>query len=164
MPNVNATDSSSRDEAFMRAALAEARKALEQGEVPAGAVLVRGDEVIARGHNSPISRNDPSAHAEIMALREGGRTQGNYRLSGTEMYVTLEPCIMCMGALVHARVERLIFGAYDPRTGAAGSVFDFSEDERLNHRIEVRAGVLEPECRELLQDFFKSKRRDGRAG
>jgi tRNA(adenine34) deaminase len=157
-----------QDELFMRIALVEAHHARRRGEVPVGAVLVRQDVVLARGRNKSVVLHDPSAHAEIVALRAGGRRLGNYRLVGTTMYVTLEPCIMCMGALVQARVGRLVIGASDPRAGAAGSVFDLSADARLNHTLQVSAGVLEAESRSLLQDFFKTKRlharRDGRVG
>ena len=147
-----------QDELFMKAALEEAGKALENEEVPVGAVLVRGGEIISNGHNSSVMLHDPSAHAEIIALRQGGRALGNYRLADTELYVTVEPCIMCMGALLNARIKTLIFGAHDQRAGAAGSVFDFTCDERLNHKLEVRAGVLEAECRNLIQLFFREKR------
>jgi tRNA(adenine34) deaminase len=149
---------SGKDEQFMKAALEEARKALEKEEVPIGAVLVANQQIIARGHNRSIILNDPSAHAEIIALRQGGKVLGNYRLTDTAVYVTVEPCIMCMGALVQARIKRLVFGARDPRAGAAGSVFDFSRDERLNHKIETAEGILEKECRTLIQSFFSSKR------
>ena len=151
----------STDVFFMRAALEQARIALEKGEVPVGAVLVSEGEIRARAHNSPITLHDPSAHAEILVLREAGQKLKNYRLINTELYVTVEPCIMCMGALVHARVQRLIFGALDPRAGAAGSVFNLTAHELLNHAMEVTAGVLESECRELIQDFFKSRRKSG---
>ncbi|MEI6125269.1 MAG: tRNA adenosine(34) deaminase TadA [Pseudomonadota bacterium] len=149
---------SGNKEVFMKAALQEAKKALALGEVPVGAVLVKGDEIIARGHNSSIALHDASAHAEMIALRQAGQSLRNYRLADTDLYVTLEPCIMCMGALVHGRVKRIFFGARDPKAGAAGSVFDFSCEERLNHSIEVSAGLLEEQCRSLLQNFFRSKR------
>lgn len=142
----------------MKAALEEAKKALSDGEVPIGAVLVRDGAIIARGYNSPILLQDPTAHAEVITLRRGGRVLGNYRLTDTELYVTLEPCIMCMGALLHARIKRLVFGTRDPRAGAAGSVVDFSCHESMNHRIKVTGGILEEECRNLLQRFFKTKR------
>jgi tRNA(adenine34) deaminase len=142
----------------MKAALEEAQKALADDEVPIGAVLVHGGDIIARGHNSPILLHDPTAHAEVITLRNGGRALGNYRLTDTELYVTLEPCIMCMGALLHARVKRLVFGTRDPKAGAAGSVVDFACHESMNHRIAVTGGVLEEECRNLLYCFFKTKR------
>jgi len=142
----------------MGAALEEARKAHALQEVPVGAVLVLDHEIIARGHNSTIALHDPTAHAEIVALRRAGSKLGNYRLVGAELFVTVEPCIMCMGALIHARIKRLVFGTRDPRTGAAGSVFDLSHDKRLNHRVAVHAGVLETACRDMIQDFFRAKR------
>lgn len=147
-----------RDCFFMQAALAEAQKARDAGEVPVGAVLVHGGKIISRGSNSPIADNDPTAHAEILALRAGGQALGNYRLVDAELYVTLEPCIMCMGAIAHARIRRLVYGAPDPRAGAAGTVFQFADEQRLNHRVAVRAGVLEDACRSMLQDFFKNRR------
>ncbi len=149
---------SSTDELFMQAALAEAEKALAQGEVPIGAVLVSRGQVIAAGCNSPIGLHDPTAHAEIVTLRQAGRKMGNYRLPEAELFVTVEPCIMCMGALVQARVKRLVFGTPDPRAGAAGTIWDFSRDGRLNHSLEVTAGVLEERCRTLMQEFFRSRR------
>ena len=151
----------SSDELFMRAALEQAREALDRGEVPIGAVLVKDGAIICRTHNSPITLCDPSAHAEMLALRSAGQRLNNYRLTGTELYVTLEPCVMCIGALVHARVKRLIFGARDPKAGAAGSVFDLTRNEKLNHVIDVTAGVLAEECGELLQNFFKVRRNIG---
>ena len=147
----------SSDEIFMRAALDEARVALEKGEIPIGAVLVKDGAIICRSHNSPITLQDPTAHAEILALRKAGQQLNNYRLTGTELYVTLEPCVMCMGALVHARVKRLIFGARDPKAGAAGSVFNLASHDKLNHTIEVTPEVLAAECGDLLQKFFKDK-------
>jgi tRNA(adenine34) deaminase len=142
----------------MRTALAEAEAALLSGEVPVGAVVVAGGEIIARGHNRTETDNDPSAHAEIVALREAGRRTRNYRLSGATLYVTLEPCAMCMGALVQARVERLVFGAYDPKAGAAGSAIDLSDSPSFNHGFEINGGVLAEECGALLKTFFESKR------
>jgi tRNA(adenine34) deaminase len=148
----------SQDERWMREALHAADEALNNDEVPVGAVLVRNNELIAVSGNSPISLKDPSAHAEILALRAAAQKLNNYRLPGTTLYVTLEPCMMCAGALLHARVERLVFGAYDPKTGVAGGCFDWLQDERHVHKINVRGGVLKKESGELLQDFFKSKR------
>ena len=142
----------------MRAALAEAAAAAESGEVPVGAVIVAGGEVIARGHNRSETDNDPSAHAEIVALREAARRAGNYRLTDATLYVTLEPCAMCMGALVQARIERLVFGAYDPKAGAAGSAIDLSDSPSFNHRFEINGGVLAEECGALLKTFFESRR------
>ena len=142
----------------MRAALAEARLAAEAGEVPVGAVVVAGNEVIAKGHNRSETDNDPSAHAEIVALRGAARKTGNYRLTNATLYVTLEPCAMCMGGLVQARIERLVFGAYDPKAGAAGSAIDLSDSASFNHRFEINGGVLAEECGAVLKAFFESKR------
>ena len=142
----------------MRAALAEAEAASGAGEVPVGADVVAGGEVIARGHNRSETDSDPSAHAEIVALREAGRRACNHRLTGATLYVTLEPCAMCMGALVQARIERLVFGAYDPKAGAAGSAIDLSDSPSFNHRFEINGGVLAKECGALLQAFFEAKR------
>jgi tRNA(adenine34) deaminase len=144
---------------LMGEALLEAEKALGKGEVPVGAVLAgpKG-EILARGCNQPISLNDPTAHAEIISLKGAAAQCENYRLPGTTLVVTIEPCIMCMGAAINARVSRLVFGAFDPKAGAAGSIYNLYDDPRLNHRIEVISGIREKECRELLQDFFRSKR------
>ncbi len=147
-----------RDIAFMRAALARAEAAGAAGEVPVGAVLVRGDEVIAAGGNAPIASHDPTAHAEIAALRAAGRLLGSYRLTDTTLYVTLEPCVMCAAAIVHARVRRLVFGAFDPRAGAAGSITNVFVLPQLNHRVDVFGGVLMEECAQLLQQFFAARR------
>jgi tRNA(adenine34) deaminase len=147
-----------RDEEFMRLALAEAEKALLAGEVPVGAVVVRGGEVIASAHNGPVGLRDPSAHAEILALRRAAAAEGNYRLAGTTLYVTIEPCLMCAGALVHARVSRLVFGAPDPKGGAVVSLYGVLQDGRLNHRVEVTGGVLREACSEILSRFFREKR------
>ncbi len=149
---------SSRDVAYMRLALERARAAAAADEVPVGAVLVRGGEIIGAGHNSPISSHDPSAHAEIVALRAGGRVLGSYRQTDTTLYVTLEPCVMCAAALVHARVRRLVFGAWDPRAGGAGSIVDVFALPGLNHRVDVFGGVLMNECAALLQEFFAQRR------
>jgi tRNA(adenine34) deaminase len=143
---------------FMRLALEQANGAQAAGEVPVGAVLVSGDQVIASGANRPIAANDPTAHAEIEALRCGGRTLGSYRLTDTTLYVTLEPCPMCAMAIVHARVRRLVFGAWDPRAGAAGSVTDIFALPGLNHRVDVFGGVLMEECGSLLKEFFAERR------
>jgi tRNA(adenine34) deaminase len=145
---------------YMRMALQAAKNAGQNGEVPIGAILVSDSgEILGRGDNRVIRHADPTAHAEILAIRAAGRRVGNYRLPGTRLYVTIEPCIMCMGAILHARVAALIFGAPDPRWGAAGSLVDFSRDPRLNHQTMVVAGVMEGPCREILQDFFRSRRR-----
>ena len=144
----------------MRIALEEARKAGEEGEVPIGAVLVSAGEVIGKGRNQPVASCDPSAHAEILALREGSMRVKNYRLPDSTLYVTLEPCIMCAGAILQARVSRLVFGAEDPKGGAVSSLYALLEDGRLNHRVEVTSGVLRGECRELLQRFFRERRKN----
>lgn len=149
---------SETDLGHVRAALAEAEAAAESGEVPVGAVVVAGGAIIARGHNRSETDNDPSAHAEIVALREAARTTGNYRLTDATLYVTLEPCAMCMGALVQARIERLVFGAYDPKAGAAGSAIDLSDSPSFNHRFEINGGVMAEECGSLLKSFFESRR------
>lgn len=142
----------------MRLALEQAARARAAGEVPVGAVLVIGDRVISDGANRPIASNDPTAHAEIEALRAGGRALGSYRLTDTTLYVTLEPCPMCAMAIVHARVRRLVFGAWDPRAGAAGSVTDIFALPGLNHRVDVFGGVLMEECGSLLREFFVERR------
>jgi tRNA(adenine34) deaminase len=142
----------------MRAAIEQARAALKQNEVPVGAIVVKDGEIISQAFNSPITLQDPTAHAEILALRNAGQRLNNYRLIDAELYVTIEPCIMCMGALIHARIKRLIFGTYDLKAGAAGSVFDLTRHARLNHTIEVTAAVLEQECRALIQHFFRERR------
>lgn len=142
----------------MRAALALAQQGQAAGEVPVGAVLVTGDEIVARAYNSPIALHDPTAHAEMIVLREGARAAGNYRVLEADLYVTLEPCAMCAGALVNARVRRLIFGCRDLRFGAVRSKFRIADSELLNHRVEVIEGVLGAECTALMKDFFQSKR------
>ena len=146
------------DEPFMRMALEEAERAFESGEVPIGAVIVLDGEVVARGYNRPLGNIDPTAHAEIVALREAAATLGNYRLTQASVYVTLEPCLMCVGALVHSRVRRVVFGAHEPKTGALGSTIDALAIPTLNHRFEITGGVLEAECREIVQKFFRMKR------
>jgi tRNA(adenine34) deaminase len=151
-----------RDLHFMRLAQAAAEEARAAGEVPVGAVLVRGDEVIATGFNHPIGGHDPSAHAEMAALRAGAGALGNYRLPGCELYVTLEPCLMCAGAIMHARIARVVYGARDPKTGACGSVVDAFANPQLNHHTSVVGGVLETECGEALRSFFAERRRASR--
>ena len=143
---------------FMRLAIAQAERAGREREVPVGAVLVRGEEVIATGANRPIGAHDPTAHAEIEALRAGGRELGSYRLTDTTLYVTLEPCAMCAAAIVHARVRRVVFGAWDPKAGAAGSLLNLFAVPALNHRVDVFGGVLMQECAALLQSFFAARR------
>ena len=146
------------DEDFMRAALELARQAVQSGEVPVGAVVVMDGEIIGRGSNAPIGRHDPSAHAEMLALRDAAQRVGNYRLVGCELFVTLEPCLMCVGAMFHARIARVIYGASDPKTGAAGSVLNLFEEQRLNHHAEVLGGVLADECGAILSQFFAARR------
>jgi len=146
------------DESYMRRALELARQAQRAGEVPVGAVLVHDDAIIAQGWNQPIRAHDPSAHAEMITLRAAGQALASYRLLDTTLYVTLEPCPMCAGAMVHARVRRLVFGAPDPRAGAAGSVFNLVQHPALNHRIEFSSGVLGEECGSLLREFFLARR------
>ena len=146
------------DVLFMRRALELARDAEACGEVPVGAVIVKDGEIVAEGSNRPIRSHDPTAHAEIVAMRAAAMVLENYRIPGTTLYVTLEPCPMCTGAMVHARVERLVYAASDPRTGAAGSVFDLACNDALNHRIEVVGGVLANESAALLQAFFSARR------
>ena len=148
---------------FMRRALELARVADEAAETPVGAVLVRDGQIVSEGRNRPIESCDPTAHAEIEALRAAALVSGNYRLPGTTLYVTLEPCPMCAGAIVHARVERLVFGAHDLRAGSAGTVFDLVRAPELNHRVEVTSGVLADECLNLLQAFFRARRPPGRS-
>jgi tRNA(adenine34) deaminase len=147
-----------QDEQFMQQALRLARQAEAAGEVPVGALVVHAGQVIGRGSNAPISELDPTAHAEIEALREAAKRLGNYRLPETTLYVTLEPCPMCAGAMVHARVARLVYGCADPRAGSAGSVYDIACSDTLNHRLNVEGGVCESECRDLLQAFFRARR------
>lgn len=143
---------------MMHEALGLAEHAMQQQEVPVGAVVVLDGKVIGKGWNQPIANHDPSAHAEIMALRDAANSIGNYRLVNTTLYVTLEPCLMCVGAILHARVKRLVFGAYDAKTGAAGSMFNMLEDQRHNHEVKVQGGVLEKPSVELLQAFFRQRR------
>ncbi|TDJ19263.1 MAG: tRNA adenosine(34) deaminase TadA [Gammaproteobacteria bacterium] len=147
------------DEDWMQYALSLAKKAEQQDEVPVGAILVMDDECIAEGWNKPISSNDPTAHAEIMALRAASEQLQNYRLPKTTLYVTLEPCMMCAGALIHARVARVVYGATDPKAGAAGSVFELLGTDKLNHKIEITPGVMKDECASLLTSFFQRRRR-----
>jgi tRNA(adenine34) deaminase len=146
------------DEPFMRHALGLARRAQEEGEVPVGAVVVLEEKVIGEGWNRPISASDPSAHAEIQAMRAAASARNNYRLMGATLYVTLEPCAMCVGAMFHARIRRVVFGAADPKTGAAGSTLNLFEEKRLNHHALVEGGVLAAECGALLSGFFASRR------
>lgn len=146
------------DARYVDLALVEARRAADAGEVPIGAVVVLDGRVIARAHNAPITLRDPTAHAEVLALRAAARETGNYRLERTSVYTTVEPCLMCCGALVHARVARLVYGAADPKAGAAASLYRILDDGRLNHRVEVTAGVRSEECAALLTEFFRARR------
>ena len=148
------------DEYYMKMALAEAEKAHLWGEVPVGAILVAGDQILARAYNSSIKNNDPTAHAEINVIRQAGTRRRNYRLPDCDVYVTLEPCAMCLGALVQARIRRLVFGANDPKAGAVSSIMVFPWD-KTNHRMEIKGGILGEECGKILKDFFKLKRFDG---
>jgi len=148
----------SPDQNWMRRALSLAEQAGREGEVPVGAVLVRDGRIVGEGWNRPIQNNDPSAHAEIQALRAAGEHAGNYRLCDTTLYVTLEPCTMCAGAIIHARVKRLVFGAYDPKSGAAGSVFNVLTSSGYNHTVEISAGVMQAECATVLSSFFRARR------
>jgi len=147
-------------ERYMREALIEGKIALLAGEVPVGSVVVAADgQIVGRGFNQPIGANDPTAHAEIQALRDAARLLGNYRLNGTTLYVTVEPCPMCAGALIHSRVDRLVYGTHEPKSGAVCSAIRMLDHPALNHRIEIVSGVLEDKCREMIQDFFGEKRR-----
>jgi tRNA(adenine34) deaminase len=146
-------------EKWMALALEQARLAQVIDEVPVGAVLVQDDQLIASAHNQPISNNDPTAHAEIQLLRAAGKALNNYRLPNTTLYVTLEPCTMCLGAMIHARVSRVVFGAYDQKTGVCGSCTDLSTSQCFNHSIEIEGGVLANDCKQLLQEFFKNRRK-----
>lgn len=147
-----------RDETYMRMALAEALRAGREGEVPVGAILIAGDRVLARNHNRSVQRNDPTAHAEILVLRRSGKALRNYRLNGTVLYVTVEPCPMCASAMVHGRVSRLVFGAREPKSGAVASRFRLLRSKAMNHRVEVDGGILQKECAEALRAFFQEKR------
>jgi len=147
-----------KDEKWMSLAIEEANLAMKENEIPVGAVLVQNNRLIAQAHNQPITNNDPTAHAEIQVLRKAGIQQKNYRLVGSTLYVTLEPCAMCFGAMIHARIERIVFGASDPKTGVCGSCINLNEENFFNHKISITSGVLESESSELLKLFFKSKR------
>ena len=147
----------SNDEQWMRIAIEEANLAMDKNEVPVGAVLVKDDTLIAQAHNKPITKNDPTAHAEIQLLRKAGEQQKNYRLPESTLYVTLEPCTMCFGAMVHARIDRIVYGASDPKTGVCGSRMNLNEENFFNHKISITSGILEKESSELLKLFFKSR-------
>ena len=148
-----------KDEKWMQYAIIEANIAKDKGEVPVGSIIVKNNQIIAKAHNSPISKNDPTAHAEIEVLRKAGKKLLNYRLPKTTLYVTLEPCAMCLGAMIHARIERVVFGASDPKSGVCGSTIDLSSESIFNHQISVSGGVLEHECKNILQSFFKLRRK-----
>ncbi len=155
---MNAGDAVQSDEDWMREAIRLAQSAAEQGEVPVGALVVLNGQIIGSGANAPIRLSDPSAHAEILALRDAAQQLGNYRLPGASLYVTLEPCAMCVGAILHARIARVVFGAADPKTGAAGSILNLFNEPRLNHHAEIEGGVLAAECAALLSGFFAVRR------
>jgi len=147
------------DEKWMKIAISEANLAKVEGEIPVGAVLVLNDKLIAKAHNQPISNHDPTAHAEVEVLRKAGRKLKNYRLLGSTLYVTLEPCAMCLGAIMHARIERIVYGASDTKTGVCGSRTDLTSEVFFTHKVKVDGGILEEENKEILQSFFKSKRK-----
>jgi tRNA(adenine34) deaminase len=146
------------DRQYMQQAIEQAMLAASAGEVPVGAVLVRNGKVISKGFNQPISNSDPSAHAEMLALRGAAQSESNYRLPGTTLYVTLEPCTMCAGAMLHARVDRVVFGASDPKTGAAGSILNVFSEKQINHQTRVEGGIMSEECGQILRQFFKERR------
>lgn len=157
--DLRSNDLRSEDERFMQLALQQARLAAQAGEVPVGAVVIKDGEILAQGHNRNLLDHDPAAHAEIVALRQAGIRLGNHRLTGCTIYSTIEPCAMCAGAMVHARLARLVYGASDPKAGAAGSVLEVLNHPRLNHKVQITAGVLEAECSSLLREFFQERRR-----
>ncbi len=146
------------DQQYMRLAIEQAQVAAQSGEVPVGAVLVKDGQVISKAFNKPIANHDPSAHAEMLALREAALAEENYRIPGSTLYVTLEPCAMCSGAMLHARIDRVVYGASDPKTGAAGSVLDIFASKQINHQTSVEGGIMSEECGQLLRDFFKGRR------
>jgi tRNA(adenine34) deaminase len=149
----------SEDEKWMQYAIREANIAKDKGEVPVGSIIVQNNQIIAKAHNCPISKNNPTAHAEIEVLRKVGKKLMNYRLPKTTLYVTLEPCAMCLGAMIHARIERVVFGASDPKSGVCGSTIDLLSESIFNHQISVSGGVLEDECKNILKSFFKLRRK-----
>lgn len=146
------------DQQYMRIAIEQAQLAAQSGEVPVGAVLVKDGQVISKAFNKPIANHDPSAHAEMLAIRETALAEENYRIPGSTIYVTLEPCAMCSGAMLHARIDRVVYGAPDPKTGAAGSVLDIFSSKQINHQTSVEGGIMSEECGQLLRDFFKGRR------
>jgi tRNA(adenine34) deaminase len=147
------------DEKWMKIAITEASVAKNEGEIPVGAVLIHNNKLIAKAHNQPILNHDPTAHAEVIAIRKAGKKLNNYRLAGSTLYVTLEPCVMCLGAIMHARIDRIVFGASDPKTGVCGSKADLTSEAFFTHKVKVHGGVLKEENKEILQSFFKSKRK-----
>jgi tRNA(adenine34) deaminase len=147
-----------KDEQWMKIAIEEAKLAMNENEIPIGSILVQNEKIIAKAHNQPIGNNDPTAHAEIQLLRKAGKQKENYRLIGSTLYVTLEPCAMCFGAMIHARIERIVFGALDPKTGVCGSCMNLNNENFFNHKISITGGVLEKESSDLLRLFFKSLR------
>ena len=147
-----------KDEKWMNAAINEAKLAMIENEIPVGSVLILNEKIISKAHNQPIGNNDPTAHAEMQVLRKAGKQIENYRLAGSTLYVTLEPCTMCFGAMVHARIERIVFGASDPKTGVCGSCINLNNESFFNHKISITGGILDKECSELVRLFFKSKR------
>ena len=147
-----------KDEKWMQIAIDEAKLAMKEDEIPVGSILVQNEKIIAKAHNQPIGNNDPTAHAEIQLLRKAGKQKENYRLIGSTLYVTLEPCAMCFGAMIHARIERIVFGALDPKTGVCGSCMNLNNENFFNHKISITGGVLEKESSDLLRLFFKSLR------
>ena len=164
MQGIKKSSPQSPDEQFMREALRQARRGYREGEVPIGAVIVYKGEIIARAHNRPIHLSDPSAHAEILALRRAGRKLGNYRLPACTLYVTIEPCAMCVGAIVQARIQRLVVGAMDPKTGACGSALGVLNHQKLNHQVLFESGTLQADCATLLRQFFHERRKTVRSG
>ena len=148
------------DEKWMKIAISEAKLAINEGEIPVGAVLIQNGKLIAKAHNQPILNHDPTAHAEVGVLRKAGKKLKNYRLAKSTLYVTLEPCAMCLGAIMHARIERIVFGASDPKTGVCGSKADLTSEAFFTHKVKVDGGVLEEENKEILQSFFKSRRKE----
>ena len=148
-----------KDEKWMKVAINEAKLAMKENEIPVGSVLVQNEKIIAKAHNQPIGNNDPTAHAEIQLLRKAGKQKENYRLVGSTLYVTLEPCAMCFGAMIHARIERVVFGTSDPKSGVCGSTIDLSSESIFNHQISFSGGILEHECKNILQSFFKLRRK-----
>nr|MBT6355393.1 tRNA adenosine(34) deaminase TadA [Pelagibacteraceae bacterium] len=146
------------DEKWMQIAIREANLAKNKGEVPVGAIIIQNNRIIAKAHNSPISKNDPTAHAEVLVIRNASKKLQNYRLPGTTLYVTLEPCAMCLGAVIHARINRIVFGTSDPKSGVCGSTANLTSEAFFNHKIIVNGGILEKECKKILQSFFKLRR------